>query len=109
MSEGQLQGDKKLAQRRRKLPTAPSPTPVAVSTSTPREGTRVVSFEDEFEFKRLSPEVLMALRSTESSVKFMPGEVSYHPSMEWLHNVIDIIMQHPTLCSGISEERTAPA
>lgn len=67
-------GSKKLAQRRRKLPTAPTPTPVL--TRSLQEGPKMVGFEDEF--KRLTPEVLMELRSTESSVKFMPGEVSYN-------------------------------
>jgi hypothetical protein len=96
---------RKMAKRRRKLPTA-QPSPVSTkkshyelksmkfedkgsaerSQSKPKE----VEFEDgvssrrsqskpvefEEEFKRLPQEVLLELKSTETSVNFMPGKVS---------------------------------
>ena len=81
MSEGETtvleSRGKKTAKRRRKLPTAHLEPPTPSSTGGPQKDTpRYISFEDEF--KRLPLEVMMELKSTESSakfMKFMPGEV----------------------------------
>lgn len=67
----------KLARRRRKLPTAPPTAPPIAPPTAPATNPELKKLGVEKELKRLSPEVLKELMSTEeNNEKFMPGEVS---------------------------------
>lgn len=77
MSEGgtsshQSQRGEKLAKKRRRLPTVSPSGPASRGSVHPESAEK---FSVEKELKRLSPEVLKELTSTENSDKFMPGEV----------------------------------